>query len=820
MAIAYGSITLVDIGDLGQLSVVPESNQPSTVIYDPNAVSAQQYNPDWNTSNLILTPVIYYGGSQKFPNTDAGLTVTWKRKIGSEEADLINTEVVSANGKLTVKSNQFTGNTSQITYICTVTYSDPATMGGHSLTARGQITFSLIKNASKVKSASITGESVYLYDASSKLVNTTPIKLTANLNALNMVGWGYKKNKIWNTINTTSTELEVGADSEYFDGDIATIKVFTEDSATGEKSDITDIHVITKIKDGIHGDQVISVVLTNENQMIPCDSDGEPLAGAFNNAKTTISIYEGSTDVTDEWTIEAQPTSVTGTWNDSTNTYTATSLSTNIGYVTFTCTPAKDSPYNSPVHKKFNLTKIQPGKDGQTPVTYSLDISTLVVNKNIAGNYSPSTLTIKAWSKTGTEERKAYLGRFKISNGSTVLYTSNSNESSYSYTNDGKTPLTIELYEAEGTTKLLDSQTVVTVLDGQTGKPGQTGASGKDAISFILGNYQDVIPCTNAGLVAAAQTIIIPFAAYKGGARVVCNAAISTLPQGMASTITGATTSADGKIQIAVSKGANLGGTNILEGKITITLTAEGTSNTQTYSWVKNNQAADGDNAVLFQIYAPNGNVIANGENSVLLKTSLVDGATTITSGDYQWAKWNGSAYTDISGAEGEEYEVQGDEVQSHTSYRCTVTYGGKDYEAFLSVYDKTDPLQIQPYCTLGDKIVNSVGQGLIYALVYRNGQELDPMKTLAYGTTLPSASNGDYFYHLDTTAKTATLKKYTGSKWTTVTSVDSGGNTGTYVWTLRDGENNIQGTKNGKAIYVDASVIDKKMTFDVEVTI
>jgi len=38
MAIAYGSITLVDIGDLGQLSVVPESNQPSTVIYDPNAV--------------------------------------------------------------------------------------------------------------------------------------------------------------------------------------------------------------------------------------------------------------------------------------------------------------------------------------------------------------------------------------------------------------------------------------------------------------------------------------------------------------------------------------------------------------------------------------------------------------------------------------------------------------------------------------------------------------------------------------------------------------------------------------------------------------
>jgi hypothetical protein len=34
---AYGSITIVDLNDIGTLSIVPESNSPKTVIYDPNS---------------------------------------------------------------------------------------------------------------------------------------------------------------------------------------------------------------------------------------------------------------------------------------------------------------------------------------------------------------------------------------------------------------------------------------------------------------------------------------------------------------------------------------------------------------------------------------------------------------------------------------------------------------------------------------------------------------------------------------------------------------------------------------------------------------
>ena len=64
-------------------------------------------------------------------------------------------------------------------------------------------------------------------------------------------------------------------------------------------------------------------------------------------------------------------------------------------------------------------------------------------------------------------------------------------------------------------------------------------------------------------------------------------------------------------------------------------------------------------------------------------------------------------------------------------------------------MYDKTDPLQLYVYSTLGDKIVNSVGKGLIYVLAYRNGQELDPMKTTSYGVAYPETASVDNFFYL-----------------------------------------------------------------------
>lgn len=807
MAKAYGSITLVDIGDLGQLSVTPESNQPTTVIYDPDT---EAFNPDWSNSSLKLTPVIYYGGQLLTVPTN-GLTVTWQKKEGSGSVANITSGI--SNGVLTVSSIPFTPNdTTLITYIVSVDYTEPSS--GTPLNAKGQITFGLIQNASKIKTMTITGESAFLYN-SDGVVNASKITLTATAKNTEIGNWQYK-NASGTFVNISNSAgkstLDVTAESAYFNtGNIAVIRVLSDNDAT-----LYDEHTIIKVRDGAPGDQVVSAVLSNDDQMIACDSSGTPTAASLAEAVTTITIYEGNTNVTSSWNIDAVATGCTGNWTTKPE-YKVTALSADVAYVTFTCTKTN---YTT-ITKKFSLTKIKTGANGTSPTIYTLSLNALALNKDTNGQYTPATLTMNAYSQTGSGAKQSYAGRFKIylDNSTSAVSTSSSNESSRTYTpgtNAVSSNIKVELYAAGSTSGTpLDSQTVVITSDGQKGETGDNGAPGADALNFILGNYSDVIPCTNGGNTATASTITIPFTAYKGTTRLACSATYSTLPDGIIfGSNTAGTTTTDGKLVFNVASGKNLGGADT--GTITITLTANSRTSNQTYTWTKNRQAAAGANAILFQIYAPDGNIIYDKKNQVELATTLVNGATTVTSNiTYKWAQYENGTYNDMTTETASTHTVDPEDVNGYASYRCIATYGGKQYTAYFSVYDKDDPLQVTVYSTLGDKIINGQGQGLVYARVFRNGSEIDTMKTVDCGTSYPSgATSGDFYYYLDSTAKTATLKTYNGSTW--VNAADSELD---YTWYLRNQANETIKTVTGKAIYIDADVIDTKMTFDVEVS-
>ena len=804
MAIAYGSITLVDIGDLGQLSVIPESNQPTMVIYDPDT---SIYNPNWAESNLKLTPVVYYAGKQ-VSLTNNNLSINWKLKIGSGEANNISTGI--SNGILTVNNNPFeAGNITLLTYIVTASYSEPNM--GTTLTATGQITFGLIQNASKVKTIGITGESAFLYKSDGTVVKNN-ITLTATAKNTSIAKWQYlNSNDTFVDINNTATTLNISSDSAYFNDDIAVIRVVATDD------NLYDEHTILKIRDGAHGTSTVSVVLSNDDQMLAADSNGK-VTSSLDEAQTTITIYSGNTDVTDKYSITANPPDgITGTLSGNVYAVTGVTDDFEVGSVSFTCTPKTGSGYTETFIKKFTLTKVKTGADGTSPTIYTLSVDSLAINKNIDGVYTPNIINISAFSQTGNAEKVPYKGRFGIYvDGASTGTLSTSDESTKSYTiSNAQEKIVVKLFKAGGTSTLLDTQTIVITSDGKNGNNGDPGPQGEAALNFVLGNYSDTIPCLNNGNVAVVTDIIIPFSAYKGINKVACTAVYSALPSGMSLVSnTNGTAAADGQLHFEIDSGANLG--SIDSGTITITLTAEGKSSKQTYTWTKNKQAKDGTSAVIFQIYAPNGNIISNNENNVLLETSLIDGSSEATAITYKWYRFIGNDYALINGAISKNYTVSATEVESYNSYKCIATYNGKDYTAYLSVYDRTDPLQINVYSTLGDKILNSQGVGIVYALVHRNGEEIDVIKTISNGTQYPSnPSNGNYFWLLNSTNKTATLMKYNGSSWSAAND-----QTGTYTWTLRNIENETVKTLTGKAIYIDADVIDKKMTFDVKVEI
>lgn len=76
---AYGDITITDLTDVGKLSTYLTSSLPLSVTYDPN--QSPSYNPNWETTNLVLTPTIFFNETP-LSLTASGLTITWQRTLG------------------------------------------------------------------------------------------------------------------------------------------------------------------------------------------------------------------------------------------------------------------------------------------------------------------------------------------------------------------------------------------------------------------------------------------------------------------------------------------------------------------------------------------------------------------------------------------------------------------------------------------------------------------------------------------------------------------------------------------------------------------
>lgn len=836
MAQAYGSITLVDVSDLGQLSVVPESNLPLSVVYDPDSTT---YNPNWGVDHLKLKPVIYYGGKSLSP-TDNGVSVSWKQQINSGEPT--NITIGSVNeGILTITENPFNENNTIYTYIVTVVYVD--SKYGVNLTAQGKISFTLTKNASKVRTLKVVGDSsAFLYKGDKKtIIGKNSIKLTAIYNNINIVGWEYlNEQKVWTTIYSkdsaapyTSTTLTINATDNYFFDNMANIKI-TGKSIGSDNEELYDQYTIVKLYDGAAGTSIVSAVLSNDDQMLAADKEGN--VNNYRDAVSTITIYSGNENVTESFNITAVADSgITGALVGATYTVSTVTPEFETGSITFTCTPKPDSKYTETIIKKFTLTKIKTGADGITPTIYSLGVSALAINKSTTEQgviYTPSTLAITPYQQTG-QNKSLYKGRIRIlKDGDDENPIVEGDYDTYNFEFASQTilnKLIVQLYEAGSSSTLLDSQTIVITTDGADGEKGDQGDPGVDSLNLVMGNYSDVIPCSNDGKVLSNFEYEINYSVYKGITQIPGKLFSNTsLPEGITIESSQATANSSGKITLKFEADKDLGKEET--GIITFTFQALDLKNNvigtinKNYSWTKNLKAKDGKNAVVFEIYAPEGNIINNGENEVVLKARITDGANVITGTDLgktTWTKYEGSGYTEVLESESNgDLIITKEKIDSYASIKCDVTYGGVDYSAFFSVYDKDDPLQITIRSTVGEKIINSVGKGMIYALVYRNNEEIDKMPTMSYGeeSSKPEEPGEDtYFWLLDSSNKKVILQKYTNGTWIE----DISKIKGVYTWNLIDEDGNLEGNVlEGKAIYVDSDVINKKKTFNLQVTI
>lgn len=817
MSKVYGSITISDIADVGRLSVYLTSNQPQTVIENPNG-EAISYTPDWGKNNLILTPIIYFNEDQlQLPCS--GLTVIWKRQEGSDNATELKEGETVKNGVLTVSQNFLSKiQSGLLTYLVNIQYTDPVT--NTTLETQSQMSFSLSRQAIEAKYCTITGESVFLYNTNQILVGSDTITLNANVTNVNILQWQYKKSDgsfaaIPNTNNPVingKTIVIKANESVLFVNDTAVIKLVTDDPT------IYDLHTITKIRDGAAGNSSIAVVLSNEDHTLPCDSKGS--VSSYVGAETTISVFEGGTDVTSKWAISSKESEgVSGTFEN--NKYTVSELTSDVAYVEFTCVKSGSAT----LKKRFTLTKQYAGLDGESAVVYSLKASTLSMNVSQSGTLSPSNISFSSFKQIGAEvSQTVYSGRFKIYESpdglvfGTAKYTSGSDETNKTYTPSSTSIRAIkcELYASGGVTNILDSQTVIITKDGSD---GETGSDGIDAISVIMGNEAEVIPCKPNGTVSVSKDITIPFYAYKGLKRIPVTCSPGTLPSGVTvKTNTQGTVNSPGTLVINIPAGNELGSASDLSGSFTLTFTCESVSVDKKFSWTKSIQAT---NAVMLQIYAPQGNVIVNAGNNVLLEAQITDGGSVVTNGvTYQWAKFEKGAYVDIPSANKNTITVTPDMVNSLASFRCTVGYNGRSYIAYWTVTDKNDPVELLVLSTVGTQLTKDADFGVIYTLAYLNGKEIDAIKSTVFSTSAPEGQEGDFYYHVDKVAKKVILKKRGKTEWTDALEEDLP--KGSYNYYRRNSEGvELDKTgipwNTGKAVFVDRTIIDGSTTFMCE---
>lgn len=412
--------TFVDITDQRKLSAYITSNLPKTQSEDPNTLP-HAYAPSWETSHLVLTPVIFL--DQTNVALDAsGLTISWKRKDGTGAESALTTGESVSKGVLTVSQNKLADSTSgMITYICYISYYDSETK--NTVNISSDITYTLVKNAENAKLAYVTADTyVFKYNTSSALVGATQATLTAQVQGVAVSKWQYlNASGVWTDYPTTSDNTSITGGTlvvkpahAVFFNNVAQIKLVTDDV------DVFDTISITKMYDGEQGQPGqagsggLSIILGNEAQTIACTT-----GGAVQTAlEVTIPFtgYVGITQTACSCTVGTLPTGVTVTSN------TAATVSASGSVVlafAANATLGGASVLNGTIDltftisgkivvKKFAWTKSNRGSNGASAVVFSI--------------YAPDGTVVLNQSGSLVLATSAYSGATEITTGATYQW--------------------------------------------------------------------------------------------------------------------------------------------------------------------------------------------------------------------------------------------------------------------------------------------------------------------------------------------------------------------------------------------------------------
>lgn len=261
----------------------------------------------------------------------------------------------------------------------------------------------------------------------------------------------------------------------------------------------------------------------------------------------------------------------------------------------------KDSIEESNNPSDYSWSKIlgDKGDDAYTIILSNENISFSVSYENNLA-IGDQSFTTDVCVFYGADERDDFvIGEIGSSNGITVSKTVNS--VTLSVTDNTKITAKHGYFRIPIS---IDGMIFYKDMSWNTVPQGVPGSIGQPALNVSLGNESQNIPCNSEGVTLENFLIEIPFAAYEGFNKVTCTASVGVLPSGITlGQNTGSTPDEDGLIILNVARGSNLGGDEVLQGKVVITFIIGESEVTKNFTWTKTKDGATGE-AGQFTLYS------------------------------------------------------------------------------------------------------------------------------------------------------------------------------------------------------------------------
>lgn len=582
---------------------------------------------------------------------------------------------------------------------------------------------------------------------------TTPLAETATTGT---TGNGYTYNIPTGAVGTTAKPFTLKSNLTSASQIYTCVIVYRDPDTSFDVTVKASIDIV-KITNGAKGQDgtganAIQGVLSNDNHSVPSDSAGG--SQIVTGAVSTLSIFEGSTDVTSSWNMGTPVvTGATGTFSGSpTNrTFTLTSMTSDSATVVWTATKA-GSPN---IVKQFTLVRVKSGTNGSNgsdSTSYWMTVDASAIQKSASGTYTPSSINITAKSQVGAGTPANYSGKFTVddsTDGSTYTnrYTSASNEATKNYVpSAGIKTLRVRLHQAGVTpngSNHIDEQIIPIVADGV------------DVYTSILSNDSVVFPADKNGNVSSYANNVTTLKIYKGATDDTANWTISQA-RSTGVTVTEATTSATATVT-ALAQANDTGSVTFTATKASaptqtkvFTLSKSKTGQDPTAYWLVSDTSA---------IQKSVGGVYTPASINLTAKSQLGSGTPGNYSGRFQiWestdggSTWGTAKYTSSGNEATKNYvpsaSISAVKVQLYLAGGTTTLL---DEQIIPIVADGTngsngsngvDAYYLNVWCPNGDTVRNSGGNISVTADLYKGGSTVTPTAFKWYQQD-PNATTG-----------------------------------------------------------------------------